>query len=306
MSLRDIAKEKFLESYQQEFDEVELEAEKTFDWNAIGRNTKGKKYHVTEGVKNLKLDRAILFPYYENRITVDGGYINASPVRAGDDRFIVMQAPPPMAFFHFWEMVWRAKVDTILLISNTGSSEYHRYWPQHEGVTNSMGRLHVKHCGTKNYPIGVTCMGGSVDLEEKTFTVTVKGRRPRKVKQLHFSQWQEDKAPDLMSFFGLVLRVQRCAIKSKGRFVVQSLKGAGRAGTFVASHSLVSDAWKDFVAAENFEEVFVDVKKRVMELREQRYGMVLTEEQYLFIYKVLKKLADLLPNSLTLRSPVTN
>ncbi len=302
MTLKDIAKETFFQCYREEFHDIYMQTEASIQWNKRGENRKIDNYHIKEGVKCSKFNRKPYLPFDNNRITVDGEYLNASPVIVGKNGFIVMQSPLPAVFFRFWEMIWRKNVNFILLISNIGKNnhsphharECHHYWPQSKGDKISLGRLHIEHLGNNRTRIGETLFGTLIFLDEVTFSIKAKNRRARQVKQLHFKCWDENYEPDLMAFMNLIIKVQHCASRATGPLVVQSSAGAGRAGTFIAAFTLVSDVWNRVVKNENFDDITIFVKERVMKLREQRYGMVLTESQYLYIYKVMKKLVDLI------------
>lgn len=311
MTLTDVAKGTFFQCYNEEFSDIDAQTRTHIKWNKQGKNRICEHYHISEGVKCSQFNRKPYVPYDNNRITIDGEYLNASPVVVSRNAFIVMQSPLPVAFFRFWEMVWRKKVNTILLITNIGNhntsslqaNEFHRYWPQSLGDRVTFGRICLRHLDSLTTEIGKSSFGKAISLHESTFSIKVKKCRRRHVKLFQYNQWEENRAPELLSFMNLTVRVQHYASNATGPLVVQSSGGAGRAGTFVAAFTLVSDIWKRIVNVENPDDVAIFVKDRVLKLREQRFGMVLTAEQYLFIYKVAKKLVDMISNQKRVGDP---
>jgi len=104
----------------------------------------------------------------------------------------------------------------------------------------------------------------------------------RKVTQLHCTKWPDFGIPDSAEVMkDLITEVD---IRKRGvdkPIVVHCSAGIGRTGTFVAIHMCLQ---KDLQGEE------IDISKTVRSLREQRLGMIQSEEQYFFVYTVVHEI----------------
>jgi len=108
------------------------------------------------------------------------------------------------------------------------------------------------------------------------------GIETRKVTQLHCTKWPDFGVPDSAEVMkDLISEVD---IRKRGvdkPIVVHCSAGIGRTGTFVAIHMCLQ---KDLQGEE------INISKTVRSLREQRLGMIQSEEQYFFVYTVVHEI----------------
>eukprot|EP01091_Cochliopodium_minus_P013212 TRINITY_DN419_c0_g2_i1.p1 TRINITY_DN419_c0_g2~~TRINITY_DN419_c0_g2_i1.p1 ORF type:complete len:623 (-),score=161.00 TRINITY_DN419_c0_g2_i1:82-1950(-) len=226
----------------------------------------------------------------ESRVRLKGveqDYINANFIKPKDvfgrkvrnaKKFIACQAPIPSTLNDFWLMTWQQKTCVIVMLTKfteKGVKKANSYWPKRKSETTSYGDFNV----TNN---------GSILLDNLTITFLElnrsNGNNNRVIYHLHYTEWPDFGVPsstlilrslitvtDLYSYSGSINGL--C-----GPIICHCSAGIGRTGTFIATHLALS-LWK---AEQQKPNVYEIVKK----LRELRSGMVQSDSQYLFIYKV--------------------
>jgi protein tyrosine phosphatase len=104
----------------------------------------------------------------------------------------------------------------------------------------------------------------------------------RRVAQLHCTKWPDFGVPDSAEVLkDLIQEVDIRKQEVDRPIVVHCSAGIGRTGTFVAIHMSLQ---KDLQGEE------INISKTVRSLREQRLGMIQSEEQYLFVYSVVHEI----------------
>ena len=73
--------------------------------------------------------------------------------------------------------------------------------------------------------------------------------------------------------------------KHEGKCVVHCSAGIGRTGVLLSLYELVMSLESQF---KNSEDADISIFKTVRKLREQRWGLVATQQQYEFIYKFME------------------
>eukprot|EP01091_Cochliopodium_minus_P013210 TRINITY_DN419_c0_g1_i1.p1 TRINITY_DN419_c0_g1~~TRINITY_DN419_c0_g1_i1.p1 ORF type:complete len:610 (-),score=122.00 TRINITY_DN419_c0_g1_i1:21-1850(-) len=225
----------------------------------------------------------------ESRVRLKGveqDYINANFIKPVDvfgrkvrnaKKFIACQAPIPSTLNDFWLMTWQQKSCVIVMLTKFTEKSVKKansYWPKKKSETISYGDFNVTN-------------KGSVLLDNLTITfleLNSNGNNNRIIYHLHYTEWPDFGVPsstlilrslitftDLYSYSGSTRNL--C-----GPIICHCSAGIGRTGTFIATHLSLS-VWK---AEEEKPNVYEIVKK----LRELRSGMVQSDSQYLFIYKV--------------------
>lgn len=118
-----------------------------------------------------------------------------------------------------------------------------------------------------------TTMRDSGYVVEKSFKLK-SGGSERVVTHFQFTNWPDHGTPEPGPFVRLVeLADQRNT--TKGPLVVHCSAGIGRTGTFIAVHSLLASIKYDKSISQ--EEPRVRIPQTVMNMRQQRPGMVQTE-----------------------------
>jgi len=104
----------------------------------------------------------------------------------------------------------------------------------------------------------------------------------RKVTQLHCTKWPDFGVPDSAEVMKDLIKEVDIRKKDLDKpIVVHCSAGIGRTGTFVAIHMSLQ---KDLQGED------IDISKTVRSLREQRLGMIQSEEQYFFVYSVVHEI----------------
>jgi protein tyrosine phosphatase len=118
------------------------------------------------------------------------------------------------------------------------------------------------------------------DSDEET--IPEEGIEIRRVVQLHCTKWPDFGVPDSAEVLkDLIKEVDIRKQEVDKPIVVHCSAGIGRTGTFVAIHMSLQ---KDLQGEE------INISKTVRSLREQRLGMIQSEEQYLFVYSVVHEI----------------
>jgi protein tyrosine phosphatase len=118
------------------------------------------------------------------------------------------------------------------------------------------------------------------DSEEEA--IPDEGIEIRRVVQLHCTKWPDFGVPDSAEVLkDLIQEVDIRKQEVDKPIVVHCSAGIGRTGTFVAIHMSLQ---KDLQGEE------INISKTVRSLREQRLGMIQSEEQYLFVYSVVHEI----------------
>jgi len=241
-----------------------------------------------------------ILPYKRNCVRIprdetgNNTYINASYVSSsmkGDDKsFIVCQSPLENTIADFWKMIINEKVHTIIMLCKLEDQDQiqcSKYFPDvkdaifkpFEGVT-----LRVKAFST------------STGITERRFTVKVGEGKTREVAHYQWEGWPDHGVPTRGQYKTVLHLLEKIvARRSKGArpIVVHCSAGVGRSGALVALHNLaqiIKSYQENKAEIENEDKWRLSVFSTVRRLREQRFGMVQTTEQYEFIYDFVQNL----------------
>ncbi|KAL8588982.1 hypothetical protein ACOMHN_065764 [Nucella lapillus] len=222
-----------------------------------------------------------VLPYDCNRVRLQtlglegNDYINASDVRlcvkGREDPlcYIACQGPLAGTQGHFWQMVWEAGSNVVVMLTQeteSGKVKCHRYWPQAPDQP-----LHL----AEGYTVQLRREETVGDFEVRHLRLySQDSGEEREVVQLHYTTWPDHGVPDtaypMLQFVRLMHQLHR-----SGPFVVHCSAGIGRSGVLIA----VDTALTHIETGDD-----VDLFDIVSEMRHQRYGMIQTQDQYLFCY----------------------
>jgi len=243
--------------------------------------------------------------------------------------YICCQAPLNSTINDFWRMIWEQEVPVIVMITNLVEKNRVKadaYWPAKVKSVASYGDINVKLISEKKKSnqntVTIRCFQiwknapQPTPMRESTKSEVTKdediddyiptpsdsinsdddnsinesdeeimpeeGIEVRRVTQLHCTKWPDFGVPDSAEVMkDLIAEVD---IRKRGAdkpIVVHCSAGIGRTGTFVAIHMCLQ---KDLQGEE------INISKTVRSLREQRLGMIQSEEQYFFVYSVVHEI----------------
>ncbi|XP_026918301.1 tyrosine-protein phosphatase non-receptor type 20 isoform X3 [Prionailurus viverrinus] len=218
-----------------------------------------------------------VLPYDSTRVPLgeNKDYINASYIRimnSGEEYFyIAAQGPLPSTTDDFWQMVLENNSNVIVMITKEiegGVVKCHHYWP-----ISMKKPLELKNCRIfmENYQI-LQCFIIRIFQVVRKSTGT-----SHFIKHLQFTNWPDHGTPAPVDGFIKYVRYVRKSHLT-GPVLVHCSAGVGRTGVFLCVDVVFCAIEKNFP---------FNIKNIVAQMREQRYGMIQTKEQYCFCYKVV-------------------
>ncbi|XP_009579030.1 PREDICTED: receptor-type tyrosine-protein phosphatase V-like [Fulmarus glacialis] len=230
-----------------------------------------------------------VLPYDHSRVKLSqmgedphSDYINANfmPGYTSQQEFIATQGPLKKTIEDFWRLVWEQNVCNIIMLTvcmENGRVLCDHYWPS-ESAPVSYGQVQV-HLLTQS---------SSEEWTMREFKLWHEGlRAERHVSHLHYTAWPDHGIPEsttsIMTFRELV-REHIQSTKDAGPTLVHCSAGVGRSGTFIALDRLLQQMKQEKV---------VDTFGVVYALRMNRYLMIQTLSQYIFLHScILEKILE--------------
>ncbi|XP_064327985.1 receptor-type tyrosine-protein phosphatase V-like isoform X1 [Phalacrocorax carbo] len=230
-----------------------------------------------------------VLPYDHSRVKLShlgedphSDYINANfmPGYTSQQEFIATQGPLKKTIEDFWRLVWEQNVCNIIMLTvcmENGRVLCDHYWPS-ESAPVSYGQVQV-HLLTQS---------SSEEWTMREFKLWHEGlRAERHVSHLHYTAWPDHGIPEsttsIMTFRELV-REHIQSTKDTGPTLVHCSAGVGRSGTFIAL---------DWLLQQMKQEKVVDTFGVVYALRMNRYLMIQTLSQYIFLHScILEKILE--------------
>ncbi|CAI5444775.1 unnamed protein product [Caenorhabditis angaria] len=203
----------------------------------------------------LKIPKTLLDPVEHRAIF---GYLR---------KYIITQAPILSTVSDFWQMCWQENVKIIVMFCEQSEMIY---YPKQIGES-------FEYCDK-----GIQIMCRDIQqhrvkgVEYRIFELQTPGDT-KIIQHLSINWWKQNEAPESIHIF---LDLFRWINKKTRKFnmdspiLVHSMKGIGRAGTYVAF---------DYIYSRIFEDSCFDTSKLIMELRKYRYGLVESSEQFVFL-----------------------
>jgi receptor-type tyrosine-protein phosphatase gamma len=228
-----------------------------------------------------------------HQVTESGGdaetYINANYItssrKSESKTFIATQGPLESTRGHFWRMVWENQVSVIIMLCKCkegGKNQSDQYWNQELEVDN----FKIVQTDETDF---------ASNLRRRTFKMKpCEGEsQERTVTHYQWTAWPDHGTPseeDVNIMEKLVDIIYETRTSNPlSPVVIHCSAGIGRSGTLVAIYNL------DIILREcvsNLDNVKLSVFGVVRRLREQRWGMVNTSDQYSFIYKFVADRVD--------------
>jgi len=267
-------------------------------------------------------------PWSHNRVkllvaegTID--YVNASPIvlESPSDpslpplRYIAMQGPTLQSMDYVWRMIAEQLGTTAVIVQLTnmvenGSQKCFPYFP--ESDADATWRLNERDAWQDGWAADLSFVEFETladgDIEVRKMILHVDGEEEERVVwHLLYTRWPDFGVPaieHLDSFFDL-MRLSRqynamggtngSTVDGDSPRIIHCSAGVGRTGTFIALEHLMRELDAGYLANYDAAEAASSsesdlIFKAVDQLREQRKSMVQAEIQFLFIYRVLRKL----------------
>ncbi|KAM8924594.1 FERM and PDZ domain-containing protein 2 [Pelodytes ibericus] len=233
-------------------------------------------------IKNRYRD---ILPYDGTRVRLGEGegYINASyitfPVGQKQLRYICTQGPLPSTISSFWQMVWENHCMVIVMMNRekeNGKVKCNRYWPEqyHDVWEADNLSLRLDNCQ----------IGQDFTIRSMSLTGKETGES-RSIIHLQFTKWPDHGIPESpQSLLKLIWYLHQ--VHDGKPMVAHCSAGIGRTGVLVCVH---------IMAACLEQGIPFQICDIVRTMRQQRYGMIQTKDQYQFCYKALLASLQLLP-----------
>ncbi|KAM3719044.1 Tyrosine-protein phosphatase non-receptor type [Dirofilaria immitis] len=240
-----------------------------------------------------------IIPYDHTRIVLSinnedsSDYINANHIEIlGDEyqdfaglrrSYISTQGCLPNTIGDFWNMIWQQNSRIIVMTTKEverGRVKCCRYWPL-KNETEKFG---------KNGELVIKSMQ---EIENPDYTVrlvqfmnTNHDNETRLIWHFQFLAWPDHGCPtDPRTVLHFLEKVNDCEEhhcgESAGPIIVHCSAGIGRTGTFIVIDILLNQIKRLGPHCQ------IDIPRTVQMVREQRSGMVQTEQQYRFVYQAV-------------------
>lgn len=225
-----------------------------------------------------------ILPYDKTRVRLLSmeDYINASHIdfQVGRQRlhYIATQGPLPATTADFWQMVWEQNVDVIAMLTREieeGKVKCDRYWPELQDGHFYPGNLYrVTQLECHLLSSCVVRIFQMDDLERHS---------SRLVTHLNFTAWPDHNTPQDGIAVLEFIRLMHCVHNDGNHILVHCSAGVGRTGALLTIDICISMIEND---------LRFDLESVVRELRQQRHGMVQTQDQYRFCYTTILTLLE--------------
>ncbi|KAJ7397648.1 FERM and PDZ domain-containing protein 2 [Pitangus sulphuratus] len=225
-----------------------------------------------------------ILPYDKTRVPLGekNGYINASYIRmkVGEEEhfYIITQGPLPSTMADFWQMIWESESNVIAMMTKEvelGQVKCHRYWPEPPNDSKDLANFHLR---LDNYQILEYFVIRKIEMINK------QTEEKRFVSHLQFTTWPDHNTSKLAEQLIKFICYMRKA-HSTGPIVAHCSTGIGRSGVLLCVEILLSYIEKDLC---------FNIKQIVKDLRDQRFGMIQTKDEYLFCYEVVLEVLQIL------------
>ncbi|NWW19963.1 PTPRV phosphatase, partial [Falcunculus frontatus] len=291
-SLRNVHRPVPLQNFKQYYEMKTASANHAFfqefeELKEIGKEQSKVEAELPANVSKNRYPHVL--PYDHSRVKLSqlgedphSDYINANfmPGYTSQQEFIATQGPLKKTIEDFWRLVWEQNVCNIIMLTvcmENGRVLCDHYWPS-ESAPVSYGQVRVH----------LLMQSSSEEWTIREFKLWHEGlRAERFVSHLHYTAWPDHGIPEsttsIMTFRELV-REHIQSTKDAGPTLVHCSAGVGRTGTFIALDRLLQQMKQEKV---------VDIFGVVYTLRMNRYLMIQTLSQYIFLHScILDKILE--------------
>lgn len=233
-------------------------------------------------------DTRVVLNYDKGSPFAGSDYINASyivsPSSENLPKFIATQGPLPETSEDFWHMIIQHRCPVIImltrLIDNYKTVKCADYFPAEE-ESRIYGRISVTNKSLK-------ISQNSIALRFLEVKYIESEEPPLSVLHLQYPDWPDHGVPNYTQSVRELVKRLYLIPPNLGPFVVHCSAGIGRTGAFCTISHTIHRILEGDVSA-------LDLSTTVRQFRNQRTGMVQTQDQYIFCYAaVIHELEDLI------------
>jgi protein tyrosine phosphatase len=217
----------------------------------------------------------------------DENYINANYINCEDhksnnmQRFIATQAPIKEYFDDFLTMLWEQESKIIITFGADKEKDIVKMYPywlkeeeEKEEENNSVFKYYFKNINSDINESGF--------VVRKLFLTNLTYDMKREIIHIHFPDWIDGKSTNKETVLAIMQYMDKVLDEEKeltGPPVIHCSAGIGRTGTYIATYYAIQ------LIKQNQKPNIYNIVERI---RKDRYGLVQTEDQYLFIYELTK------------------
>eukprot|EP00993_Chasmostoma_nieuportense_P002129 NODE_2954_length_1057_cov_30.332258_g2820_i0.p1 GENE.NODE_2954_length_1057_cov_30.332258_g2820_i0~~NODE_2954_length_1057_cov_30.332258_g2820_i0.p1 ORF type:complete len:328 (-),score=69.82 NODE_2954_length_1057_cov_30.332258_g2820_i0:74-1057(-) len=245
----------------------------------------GAHSHTSQLPANAPFNRySDILPNEATRVHLrSGNYINANWIEGFGlaHRYLCTQAPESVGLARFFEMVWEAGVQLILMLTKTTESGVLKalpYWPA-VGATATYGPFTVTTTSETTLP-------QLQDVTQRCLQVTCGEEEARQVAQYHYTGWPDFGIPAHPNGVSALLKLcdDHLAI-STSPILLHCSAGVGRTGVLAAAHITLSQFSQS--SPRSRRSFRFSLVQTVTQLRECRNHLLQSPQQLAFCYEVI-------------------
>ncbi|CAD8122722.1 unnamed protein product [Paramecium sonneborni] len=220
---------------------------------------------------------------------LNADYINL--INGKEKMMIATQGPVCQTIGHFWRMISQESVAVIVMLCNlkeNGKAQCEQYWPKNIGDNLLIGNITVNFISQED-------LGNNII--KRTLKIQEQNGEEKQVIQLQWCGWPDQGVPNHNDFNTIkeLLTQILDRVLNEQKVVFHCSAGVGRTGTLISLVNLmiILTTYKSYIGNdnskifENPDQFRISIFGVVRRLREQRWGMVHTSEQYQYVYKFI-------------------
>ncbi|KAJ1139357.1 hypothetical protein NDU88_005732 [Pleurodeles waltl] len=291
-SLRNVHRSITVQNFKQVYEMKAANASQVFfqefeELKEVGKDQSKLEAELPDNIAKNRYPHVLPYDHSRVKLSLIGeeptsDYINANfiPGYVGYQEYICTQGPLRKTIDDFWRLIWEYNVRNIVMLTvcmENGRVLCDHYWPT-DGSPISYGQINVR----------LVAQDVSSEWTTREFRLWHEGLKlERDVHQLHYTAWPDHGLPETttsMMYFVELVQEHIQAAKGSGPTVVHSSAGVGRTGTFICLDRLLQQMKHERA---------VDVFHTVYTMRLNRYLMVQTLRQYIFLHTcILDKITE--------------
>ncbi|CAK65110.1 unnamed protein product (macronuclear) [Paramecium tetraurelia] len=220
---------------------------------------------------------------------INADYINL--INGKEKMMIATQGPVTQTIGHFWRMISQESASMIVMLCNlkeNGKVQCEQYWPRNIGDNLLIGNITINFVSQED-------LGNNII--KRTLKMQEQNGEEKQVTHLQWCGWPDQGVPnhnDFNTIKELLTQILDRVLNDQ-KVVFHCSAGVGRTGTLIslANLMIILTMYQSYVGndiakiSENPEEFRISIFGVVRRLREQRWGMVHTSEQYQYVYKFI-------------------